>query len=166
MQMRVEDIDLIMRNDEDGVIRELRNIANLSISGERSVVELKIPGSDSNVFQDLGRDPVKISFDGRLVGPDTPDTLDQLRDLFSKGKVLSFSCDISPLTEVTEVVMEKFSATLKNTEPSGSEYSMVLREHEPEKGPGETPPPEQKQSAKEEVRSKVKEITSSRGSIV
>lgn len=160
MRITLGDIDLIRHTEEDGVSREIRNVVKLSISGDRSIVELKIPGSESNVFQDLGRDPLKIDLEGRLVGPDSYQTLDQLRELFGKSEPLSFSSDISPLTEVTQVIIQKFSTTMKNDEPSGSEYSMTLREHVESKGPGETPPPDQDESARERVRRRISEITS------
>ncbi len=158
MRMKLDDIDLITRSDEDGVIKEIRNIVNLSVSGKRKIVELKIPGSDSNVFQDLGRNPVRISVEGSLVGPDARTTLGELKAKFGLGKPIPFSSDISPVDDVSEVVIEDFSATFRNTAPSGCRYTMVLREHPPEKGPGETKPPSQEPKAAEEVRQRVGKI--------
>lgn len=160
MKIKLDDIDLIKRIDDDGLIKELRNIVNLSVSGKRNIVELKIPGSEGSIFQDLGRDPLKISFDGNLVGPDTMKTLEELKAKFTLGKEVPFSSDISTLSDISEVVIENFSATFKNTAPSGSRYSMVLREHNPEMGPGETRPPSQQETAEKEVRDKIGRIFS------
>ncbi len=160
MWMKLDDVELTKRVDQDGVIKELRTIVSLSVSGRRRIVELKIPGSRSNVFQDLGRDPLQISFQGELVGPGTRDTLNALRSKFELGKPVAFSSDIEPLTDITEVVIESFSTTFDNVAPSGSRYSLVLREHRPPKGPGETEPPRQDGLAKSEVQRKIHRIYS------
>lgn len=160
MRMKLDDIELIKRIDEDGRIKEIRNITNLSVQGKRNIVELKIPGSEDNVFQDLGRDPLKISLEGQLVGPAIQQTLKELKAKFGSGKPLSLSSDIFPLTDISEVVMENFSATFVNTAPAGGKYSMVLREHRPEKGPGETSPPAQEEEAREAVDRRIKSIRS------
>jgi len=158
MRMKLDDVELTKKVDEDGVIKELRIIVNLSLSGRRQIVELRIPGSKSNVFQDLGRDPLQISFQGELVGPGTKETLNAIRSKFELGKPVPFSSDIDPLTDITEVVIESFSTSFDNRAPSGSRYSLTLREHKPAKGPGETEPPSQEEEAKEEVKRKVRRM--------
>jgi len=160
MRMKLDNIELIKRIDEDGRIREIRNIINLSVQGKRNIVELKIPGSEDNVFQDLGRDPLKISVEGQLVGPEIQQTLKELNAKFGSGKPLPLSSDIFPLTDISEVIIENFSATFANTAPAGGKYSMVLREHRPEKGPGETPPPGHEEEARDEVDRRIKSIRS------
>jgi len=164
--MKLDDIELIKRVDKDGAVEEIRSIYNLSISGKRRIVELEIPGLTGNVFQDLGRNPLLISFDGELVGSNTMDTLNDIKSKFELREPVPFSTDIAPINDVTEVVIENLTVHFIGGTPLGSRYSMLLREHKSSStggggGPGETPPPSQEESAKEDIEMKTSEIFSS-----
>jgi len=166
MLMKLDNIELIKRVDKDGAVKEIRSIYNLSVSGKRRIVELEIPGLTGNVFQDLGRNPLLISFDGELVGSNTMNTLKDIKSKFELRKPIPFSSDIVPINDVTEVVIENLTVHFTGGIPSGSRYSMLLREHKSSStggggGPGETPPPSQEESAKEDVETKTSEIFSS-----
>jgi hypothetical protein len=165
MLMKLGDIELIKRVDKDGAVEEIRSINNLVISGKRRIVELEIPGLTGNVFQDLGRNPLLISFDGELVGSNTMNTLQDIKSMFELREPASFSSDIVPINDVTEVVIENLSVHFIGGTPSGSRYSMLLREHKSSStggggGPGETPPPNQEESAKKDVEMKTSKIFS------
>jgi len=54
--------------DQNGGVEEIRYISNISTSDKRGMVEHEIPGMEGNVFQNLGRSPVNISFDGAFEG--------------------------------------------------------------------------------------------------
>jgi len=163
MYMKLDDIELIKRVDRDGVVEEIRSIYNLSISGRRRIVELQIPGSAGNVFQDLGRNPLRISFDGELIGPGTTDTLQELKSKFELKEPVPFLSDVTTINDVTEVVIENFTVHFISGVPSGSRYSMVLKEHRSSSipgggGPGETEPPSQEEEAKKDVEKKTRKI--------
>jgi len=163
VHMKLDDIELIKRIDKDGAVEEIRSIHNLSISGRRRIVELQIPGSTGNVFQDMGRNPLRISFDGQLVGPGADQTLQDLKSKFELKKPIPFSSDAIPINDVTEVVVESLTVRLIGGMHAGSWYSIVLREHKSsstggEAGPGETEPPSQDESARKEVEQKTRKI--------
>ena len=163
MHMKLDDIELIKRVDKDGAIEEIRSIHNLSISGKRRIVELQIPGLTGNVFQDMGRNPLRISFDGELVGPGTMNTLQDLKSKFELKKPVPFLSDITTINDVTEVVIEDFTVNFVGGLTTGSRYSMVLREHKSSStggggGPGETKPPSQEEDAKKDVEQKTRKI--------
>jgi len=163
MHMKLGDIELIKRVDKDGAVEIIRSIYNLSISGKRRIVELQIPGLTGNVFQDMGRNPLRISFDGELVGPDAMNTLQDLKSKFELKEPVPFSTDIATINDVTEVVIENFSVNLTGGVASGTKYSMVLGEHKSSStggggGPGETKPPSQEESAKKDVEEKTRKI--------
>jgi hypothetical protein len=166
MLMKLDNIELIKRVDKDGAVKEIRSIYNLSVSGKRRIVELEIPGLTGHVLQDLGRNPLLISFDGELVGSDTMNTLKDIKSKFELRKPITFSSDIVPINDVTEVVIENLTVHFTSGTPSGSRYSMLLREHKSSStggggGPSETSPPSQKESAKEDVETKTSKIFSS-----
>jgi hypothetical protein len=163
MQLKLDDIELIKRIDENGVVKEIRSIHNVSIYGKRRIVELQIPGSTGSVFQDMGRNPLIISFDGELVGPSANQTLQDLKSKFELKKPVPFSSDITTLNDVTEVVLESLTVHFMDGVPAGSRYSIVLREHKSASiggspGPGETEPPSQEESAKKAVEHKTAKI--------
>jgi len=163
MHMKLDDVELIKRVDRDGAIEEIRSIYNLSVSGKRRIVELQIPGLTGNVFQDMGRNPLKISFEGELAGPGTTNTLQDLKSKFELKSPVPFSSDITTINDVTEVVIEDFSVRFTSSIISGTRYSIVLREHKSSSiggggGPGETKPPSQEENAKKDVEEKTRRI--------
>ncbi len=163
MLMKLDDIELIKRVDKDGAVEEIRSIYNLSISGKRRIVELEIPGLTGNVFQDLGRNPLLISFEGELVGQKIMDTLQGLKSKFELRKPVPFSSDITPINDITEVVIDNIIVHFIGGTPAGARYSIVLREHKSTStggggGPGETPPPSQEESAKKDIETKTSQI--------
>lgn len=158
MHMKLGDIELIKRVYKDGAAEIIRSIYNLSISGKRRIVELQIPGLTGNVFQDMGRNPLRISFDGELAGPDTMNTLQDLKSKFELKEPVPFSTDITTINDVTEVVIENFSVSFTSSVVSGTRYSMILKEHKPIRGPGETKPPSQEENAKKDVEEKTRKI--------
>ena len=163
MRMKLDDIELIKRVDKDGGIGEIRSIQNLSISGRRRIVELQIPGLTGNVFQDMGRNPLRISFNGELVGPDVMNTLQDLKSKFEMREPVPFSTDIPTIGDVTEVIIENLAVDFIGGIAEGNRYSMVLREHKSAstaraRGPGKTKPPSQEESAKRDVEEKTRRI--------
>ena len=163
MHMKLGDLELIKRVYRDGAVEIIRSIHNLSVSGKRRIVELQIPGLTGNVFQDMGRNPLRISFDGELVGSDKTNTLKDIKSKFELKKPVPFSTDIITINDVTEVVIENFSVSFVGGFVSGTRYSMVLREHKSSStggggGPGETQPPSQEESAKKDVEEKTRKM--------
>jgi hypothetical protein len=128
-QVKLDDVDLIKRVDKGGKTEEIRSIYDLSVYGGRSIVELPIPGSVGNVFQDMGRAPLRISFKGLLVGPGAPDTLKDIKTKFEMGKPVPFSSDIVLISDITAVIIEEFTVNFVGGVILGFRYSMVLKEH-------------------------------------
>lgn len=160
MQMKLDDIELVRRVDKEGLVSEIRSIRNVSVSGRRRIVELRIPGSEGNVFQDLGREPLTISVDGELIGSGAEDTLEELRSKFQMREPVAFLTDIPTIDDVSQVVVGDFRVGFVGGEASVYRYSLVLREHKPPrpKNGGSTKPPSQEESAREEVRQTSKEV--------
>jgi hypothetical protein len=163
MKMKLDDVDLIKRNDKDGKLSEIRSVRSLSIYGRRQIVELPIPGSVGNVFQDMGRKPITISLEGDLVGPNATKVLDDLNSKFELKKPIKFSTDITPISGITEIVMENFTVHFAKGERLGIRYSMILKEYTSanagwNKGSGETPPPSQENDSQKELQKKVNKI--------
>lgn len=142
--LKFDDVDLIKRVDKDNSVEEIRSVHNVSILGKRRIVELQIPGSKSNVFQDMGRIPLRISFDGELVGPGAKKTLQSIQSKFESGKPVKFSSNLTTLQNVTEVVIEAFNVNFMDGVPEGNRYSIAMKECKPSK-------PEEKKSDRERL---------------
>jgi hypothetical protein len=158
--VKLDDVDLIKREAKDGVVKEIRSISSFSVFGKRAVVELAIPGSEGNVFQDMGRNPTIILFDGELVGPNAVGTLQNLKEKFELKKPVPFSSDVALVSGITSVVIERFTVHFTGGVNLGVRYSMVLKEHTSaskggKKGPGETEPPNQEKSAEKDIQEKI-----------
>jgi hypothetical protein len=163
MQMKLDDVELIKRVDKDGAVEEIRSIHNLSVYGKRRIVELPIPGSVGNVFQDMGRNPLTIFFDGELIGPNAMSILEDLESKFELKEPVPFSSDITTINNVTEVVIEDFAVHFASGLNLGIRYTMVLKEHKSSStgsapGPGETEPPSQKETSKQDIQKKARKI--------
>jgi hypothetical protein len=163
MQIKLDDIELIKREDKDGQVSELRSIRSLSVFGKRRIVELPIPGSVGNVFQDMGRKPIVISLEGELTGPNATNVLENLNSKFELNEPVPFSTNITPLSGITEVVIDDFTVHFAAGVRLGIRYSMVLKEHTSastgeKRGPGETPPPCQEKDSAKAVQQKTDSI--------
>jgi hypothetical protein len=64
---------------------EIRNVYNISTTDRRDMIGHKIPGMEGDVFQNLGRSPVVISFDGTFQGKTAKENLEILRTKFKQG---------------------------------------------------------------------------------
>jgi hypothetical protein len=163
VHIRLDDIELIKREDEEGAVKEIRSVSSLSIYGGRSIVELPIPGSVGNVFQDMGRNAIVVTFDGKLVGPNAASTLQSLKDKFELKKPVPFSSDVTLLSEITSVVIEKFAVHFLGGTDLGIRYSMILKEQASASsggtaGPGETEPPSQEERSKKAAQLKINQM--------
>ena len=163
MKMKLDDVELIKRADKEGKLSEIRSVQGLSIYGKRRIVELPIPGSVGNVFQDMGRNPITISLAGELTGPNSAKVLEDLNSKFELKKPIKFSTDITPISGITEVIIENFEVHFAKGERLGIRYAMILREYASasagrKRGPGETSPPSQEDNSKKEVQEKIGKI--------
>jgi hypothetical protein len=108
----------------------------------------------------MGRNPSVISFEGELVGPNAESTLQNLKTKFETKKPIPFSSDLALVSDITSVIIEKFTAHFISGVNLGFRYSMVLKENMSaskggKRGPGETEPPSQEESSKKEVQQRI-----------
>ena len=128
LYMKLGEIELIHRAASGDSVSELRSINNLFISGRRNVVELKVPGSKGNTFQDLGRDPITVRIEGGLTGTDAKKTVETLRSKFDAGEPVAFSTNVGFLNSISKVVVLEMTFQLMNSAPCLINYSMLVKE--------------------------------------
>lgn len=156
MSIEIDDLALIKheRDPNTGATKEIRSVYNMSISEKRRIVEHRIPGMKGNVLQDLGREPVRISFDGVLHGQTAKEDLKNLRAKFKAGKPVSFLSSLSDIAEVTKVLIEELRVVDLSSVTNTYRYTIVLREYSPPQEEEEGSPTSQQQQAKVETEKK------------
>jgi hypothetical protein len=147
VNISLDSIPLIWRN-QPGTPVDQRTVTNITTTDKRAIVEHEIPGMQGNVFQDMGRDPVRISFDGSFHGKSAKNNLENIRSKFKLGTALPFNSDITGAADVTKVIIEEFRVEETAGIPEMYRYSIVLREYK-EPPPAPTTPPSQEGKAKE-----------------
>jgi len=128
-----------VRDPDTGATKLVHSVHNINVSEKRSIVEHQIPGLQGSVLQDLGREPIRISFEGLIFGEDALDFLERIRSKYKGGAPVPFSSDISGVVEVTQVLIEEFQIEEVGGVINTYNYWMVLREY--------TPPPEEEEPA-------------------
>jgi len=132
MFIKLDDIDLIKKKDDGGDVSEIRSVHDVRVSGRRHIVELRVPGAKHNIFQDMGREPITISFEGRIVGKEAEGTVDLLEERLEKSEALPFETDLASLKNVSEVVIASMEIRFTGGMANAVDYSITLREHRPE----------------------------------
>ena len=162
MSIELDKIPLIKqkRDDETGKTKLLNSVHNLKVEDKRSVVEHKIPGMEGGVLQDLGREPVQISFEGVIHGEEAKELLKNIRSKFKSGEAVPFASDLSGVADVTDVVIADLEYNEISGSPNSYTYSVTLKEYKPPPEKDE-PAPSQEEEAKEEVDEKADEAKSS-----
>lgn len=158
MNVELDGMKLIehVRDTSTGATKELRSVYNLSVNEKRSIVEHKIPGMEGGILQDLGRDPIWISFDGIIYGETAKEDLEKIRARYKAGMPVLFSSDITGAAEVTQVLIEELHVGDRGGTANRYEYSIALREYlEPPEE--EEPAPSQEKEAEEAVEEKTDE---------
>ncbi|MBS7654090.1 MAG: carboxypeptidase regulatory-like domain-containing protein [Candidatus Bathyarchaeia archaeon] len=162
MNIEIDGIPLI-RHDRDpdtGVTRSLRSVYNIGVSEKRRIVEHKIPGFEGSILQDLGREPVTISFEGIIFGEGAKEDLEIIWSKFKTGSSVLFSSDISGVAEVTQVLIEDLQIEDSGGAVNRYKYRMVLREYIiPQEE--EEPAPSQEEDAAEEVEEETNDALAS-----
>jgi hypothetical protein len=162
MNIEIDGIPLIrhLRDPDTGVTRSLRSVYNIEVNEKRRIVEHKIPGFEGSILQDLGREPVTISFEGILFGEGAREDLEIIESKFKAGSPVPFSSDISGVIEVNQVLIEDLRIEDAGGAVNRYRYWMVLREYfVPQER--EEQAPSQEEEAAEEVEEETNDALAS-----
>lgn len=153
MDVKIDDLDLIKRTDDSDshVVKEIRAVRSINLDDRRAIVELRIPGAEGSILQDLGRRPVIVRFRGEIQGEDAKTTLESLRSKFKSGKPLPFSSDLTGVAEVTQILIDDLQIEESLGSSNRFTYTLTLREYIEPKEPEEEEPPSQDDEAEDSV---------------
>jgi Carboxypeptidase regulatory-like domain len=162
VELKLDDIALIYRAQAQPTdpITELREVRDIRTMDHRNVVELRIPGADGNVLQEMGREPVGILFTGQVWGPHAKTTIQALLDKYESQKPSPFSSDITALADVNNVVIEDLVLETTAGKADYYVYHIALKEYKepkPTKQQGQPPAqkPEKKDSDIQDIRGRL-----------
>lgn len=153
MSIEIDTFPLIKRvqDSQTNQVQEIRNVYNISVDMRRAIVEHRIAGSDATVLQDMGRHPIRIMFEGDLMGQKSKDSLQDIWIKFRQGKPVPFSSDITGITDLTNVLIEELAIENVGGNPDKYHYFMRLCEYKPPKQQTEQNAPDQSQAAQKSV---------------
>jgi Carboxypeptidase regulatory-like domain/DNA circularisation protein N-terminus len=153
MSIEIDSFPLIKRiqDSQSNKLQELRNVYNISINARRAIVEHRIAGSDTTILQDMGRNPIRVRFEGDLIGEKSKDSLQDLWIKFRQGKPVPFSSDITGITDLTNVLIEELAIQSVGGNPDRYHYFMSLSEYKPPKQATEQDAPDQSEAAQKSV---------------
>jgi hypothetical protein len=162
MNVELDGMKLIehIRDPDTGATKELKSVYNISVSENRSIVEHKIPGMEGGILQDLGREPVRIFFDGIIYGETAREDLERIRAKYKKGTPVPFSSDVSGAAEVTQILIEDLNVRDHGGSVNRYGYSITLREYLVPREE-EEPAPSQEKEAEEAAEEKADDAKSS-----
>jgi hypothetical protein len=131
MEVKLDDIDLVKRSQDSATspLNEVRTVVDVHVEGKRSIVELAIPGSDGNVLQDMGREPLTILLKGEVWGPKAKDTIQSLKTKSDSGQSVPFTSDLLAAASVSDVIVEEFEVDQVAGNPTRFRYLLLLREY-------------------------------------
>ncbi len=154
LSIEIDSFPLIKRvqDSQTNAVQELRNVYNISVDMRRAVVEHRIAGSDTTVLQDMGRHPIKITFEGDLMGEKSKDSLQDIWLKFRQGQPVPFSSDITGITDLTNVLIEELAIENIGGNPNRYHYFMRLAEYKPPKQQTEQEAPDQSDAAQKSVQ--------------
>jgi hypothetical protein len=136
MNIELDGIPLVKTDQSPrGGQTEVRNIIHISTTDKRDMIGHNIPGMEGDVFQNLGRSPVVISFDGTFQGRTAKENLEILRTKFKQGTPLPFNSDLSGTADITQVLINDMRIEESSSVRGRYHYFMVLQEYK-------VPPPE------------------------
>jgi hypothetical protein len=139
---------------------EVRNVFNISTTDKRDMIEHKIPGMEGDVFQNLGRSPVEISFDGTFQGKTAKENLEILRTKFKQGTPLPFHSDLSGAADITKVLINDLRVEEVAGVTGSYHYFIVIQEYK-EPPPEPVIPPSQDDAAAQWQEEKSQEAVDS-----
>ena len=109
---------------------ELPLVQELSIFDRRMLAELKPPGMDGSLLQNMGRRPTCILLWGLALGDESRTFMESLDQMFRAGESVPFVADITADTAIETVVIDdvRFQELAGKTDRFA--YVLTLREHQ------------------------------------
>jgi hypothetical protein len=165
MSLRIDDLDLSKRFGEDDqeTISEIRSIRRISVLDKRKLAQSRVSSTHGSIFRDLGRNCMRILVEGEFVGSGAREGISQLRSKYKMGEGLEFVSDLSIISNISKVLIERLNIRGLAGVPNYYSYQMVLRECV--ETPPESKTQDQQQQAEEQVE-KETEIDDIRGQVL
>ncbi len=107
---------------------ELLGLQDIRTEDARSLVPQRGPGQAGSVFQDLGREPIRVVLEGVLLGDETQEALEELRQAQQRAEPLSFAADVISGAELTDVLISELE--LRQLAGHRDRYAFFMRVEE------------------------------------
>lgn len=113
---------------------QLDKLIHVEVSERARFARLRVPGSEGERFQDLGRHGARVVLRGLLYGPGAEDRLKALRARHLERKPVDFLCEVAGGGYFSQVVLESLRVTEHAGYPGQYEYVCQVEECAPPSG--------------------------------
>lgn len=117
---------------------ELPQVQEIVTSDRRSLAELKPPGMEGSLLQDLGRQSTEVVVRGVASGPEAAAFARQIDVKFREGAPVPFTADIVADSAIENVVIDDLVLEDAAGKPGRFPYAVTLREHQEPVAPADT----------------------------
>src|SRR5262245_40392415 len=119
---------------------ELKAVQWIRQQSDQGFAEQRVVGLEGTLHQRLGRRSHRVMLAGALLPETAADDLKALQDKASAGEEVTFTADIAPAREVSNMVVESFTAEQVVGAGGQYTYAIVLAESPPLPAPAELSP--------------------------
>jgi hypothetical protein len=110
-------------------ISDGRSVAKINTLDKRNIASFDSPGARGSAYSDLGRAAVEVSFNGTIWGEDAKGIIEQIRGKFKSGEPVPFTANISGITDITKVVIDRLDFSDIPGSMDRYDYSIRLKEY-------------------------------------
>ena len=110
-------------------------IHRLSTLESAEFAEHQVPGLEGTVYQDTGRQSVRLLVEGICYGDARQDDLEKLRDIYKKRQESDFIAEIIGQAYFSQVIIDRFEVLQHSGDPDQYSFRMILAEYVPPPAP-------------------------------
>jgi hypothetical protein len=114
---------------------QLNRIHQIETLEQGNFIYHRVPGSQGNITQNIGRDSVCLKLQGIFYGPKAQENLESLRQVYQKRKAVDFLADIVGQSYFSQVILDRFEVIQSSRDPEQFSYSLTITEHVPPPSP-------------------------------
>jgi hypothetical protein len=129
MKIVLDGIQMDNTAETTGGISDGRSVAKINTLDKRNIASFDSPGSRGSAHNDLGRAAVEVSFNGTIWGESAKEVIEQIRGKFKSGEPVPFIANLSGMTDITRVVIERLDISDMPGFKDRYDYSIRLKEY-------------------------------------
>jgi len=107
---------------------QLNRVHHIETLEQGNFIYHRIPGSQGNVVQNMGRDSVCLQLQGIFYGAQAQKDLAGLRQVYQKREAVDFLAEIVGQSYFSQVILERFEVVQSAHDPEQFSYALTIAE--------------------------------------